>query len=237
VKGKSHELEAEAKLLKQEASCCTDKAEQAVIKSQLSAILEHLGELKAATADADPLNKLLRATDLAEARRQLEDVAAKGLVDAYCTTLGADSKLGFLGAFDPPHDGDCLVRCAFEHDFAALCADGPVGSGEVCISVNGLRAAVVERVRATQTSPLEADIDSLEERVGLGLVRSDKARAKADAQLASLRSQVAKVVLFYFANRDFTKRDISFSNVAPLPPRYHNQHHHSQPPFAGWRAV
>ena len=76
MKGKSHELEAEAKLLKQEASGCTDKAEQAVIKSKLSAILEHLGELQAATADEDLVNKLLRATDLAEARRQLEDVAA-----------------------------------------------------------------------------------------------------------------------------------------------------------------
>jgi hypothetical protein len=82
---------------------------------------------------------LLAETDLAEKKRLDEDEGAALLVESYCrglqNSVGPESSLGaksaaeiagrlgakgapaFGGIFNPARDGDCLMRCAVEHDF------------------------------------------------------------------------------------------------------------------------
>jgi hypothetical protein len=80
------------------------------------------------------VKKMLAESEAAEKRRQLEDKGASGLVAEACaklaTTFRSSSSSGhshdvldgatptiFGGIFNPPRDGDCLMRCAVEHDF------------------------------------------------------------------------------------------------------------------------
>jgi len=64
----------------------------------------------------------LAESQLAETNREREDTAAAGYVEAFVARLEESTLEGprFGGRHDPARDGDCLVRCAVEHDFGPV---------------------------------------------------------------------------------------------------------------------
>ena len=80
-----------------------------------------------------------------------EDVGAEAYVKKYCDSL-LEADPSFNGIFNPPGDGDCLVRCAVEHDFwssSHSCNQDSVLTAHV-------RFETVDRVEETLTNYLEA---------------------------------------------------------------------------------
>ena len=60
-------------------------------------------------------------SELAEENRREEDKGAEALIKKYraetlAETLASPAR-SFVGIFNPPRDGDCLMQCAVEHDF------------------------------------------------------------------------------------------------------------------------
>ena len=86
---------------------------------------------------------ILEESKRAEESARAEDAGAEALVSKYKAELAARARATpsepFKSVFNPPRDGDCLMRCAVEHDF------GGSGAG---MTADMLRLAVVARARA-----------------------------------------------------------------------------------------
>jgi len=78
--------------------------------------------LSIASLDGDDVDFLtcLKESQEADAERKMEDDTAQGLVSAFLEQRSSQ----FCKAFNPPRDGDCLMRCAVEHDFGRPGAAG-----------------------------------------------------------------------------------------------------------------
>jgi len=119
---------------------------------------------------------ILRESELAERDRQDEDEGAEALVKRYTLVLSEAAKKRappgdggcFAGVFNPLRDGDCLVRCAVEHDWhgapesgAESGAEGGGGDGAEGgavlprLSADELRLMLVDRTRRFELGGLE----------------------------------------------------------------------------------
>ena len=86
-------------------------AELAATESQVKALLE--------TTRVDEAYKaLLETTRVDEAYRMDEDNSVDLLVKEIEAELAA-TESAFGGLFNPPRNGDCLMRCAVEHDHSS----------------------------------------------------------------------------------------------------------------------
>jgi hypothetical protein len=134
-------------------------AELAATESQVKALLE-------TTRVDEAYKELLETTRVDEAYRMDEDNSVDLLVKEIEAELAA-TESAFGGLFNPPRNGDCLMRCAVEHDELATqsakvdkvheterCANElKVHETERC--ANELRLLVVARVAETALESLE----------------------------------------------------------------------------------
>ena len=114
----------------------------------------------------DKLAAVLAESAMAEKARTDEDQGAANLVDGYCAELFGAWET-FEGLFNPPRDGDCLMSCAVEHDFAGSAARPAVGTAAETVgtapavhTTAGLRLAVVARVREAALAALAEEAAS-----------------------------------------------------------------------------
>ena len=97
------------------------------------------------------LEAALRVSKLAELDRQEEDEGAEALIKGYSKDHGVKT-------FNPPRDGDCLMRCAVEK-YSKPAGGRGGGQGALTLTVNELRFAVVAR-------GMERDLAALPSRTG-----------------------------------------------------------------------
>jgi uncharacterized small protein (DUF1192 family) len=102
-------------------------------------------------------------SQLAETNRVAEDAAAAGYVAAFVASAQASAEGPRIeGTFDPARDGDCLVRCAVEHDFGPAKEEGGKAAA---VSVNasgggaGEEWSTVKR-KSKRAQPVSAAVEA-----------------------------------------------------------------------------
>ena len=154
---------------------------------------KHVSRLPVAAAGSDPeadFLAILRESELEEEMRSDEDKRAAALVQRYEAELqaGASTSGGFAGLYNPPRDGDCLMRCAVEHDFGG----GEASSGGGAMTADELRLAVVscakERARRSGRGPAAAHFEVMA-RPGV-VMGEDELQGLADARGARVEASI-----------------------------------------------
>jgi uncharacterized small protein (DUF1192 family) len=93
-------------------------------------------------------------SQLAETNRVAEDAAAAGYVAAFVASAQASAEGPRIeGTFDPARDGDCLVRCAVEHDFGPAKEEGGKAAA---VSVNASGGGAGEDWSTVKRKPKRA---------------------------------------------------------------------------------
>lgn len=118
--------------------------------SDICEIVDSKSLLSSVIRDEDTEEMLLRESAVAEAKRLAEDAEAGRLVASFFAQLERDGN--FVVAFNPARDGDCLMKCAVQHDLTEAGQSASKSgtddfTGACTLTANELRTKVVARVR------------------------------------------------------------------------------------------